>query len=81
MTIKATLWEMMDSLPAGQYGLWTLTDTLNQKTGHRTMPHTVCRYAKEYADAAGAEFYCVVHNESIYQYEPGYKIAGAYVDA
>ena len=80
MTIKAALWEMLDDLPSGRYGLWTLTDSLNAITGHRTMPHTVRRYIKEYADASGAVFVCVVQNDAIYQYEPGYKIAGAFVD-
>jgi len=80
MQIKSTLWKMMDELPVGRYGLWTLTDALNALTGQRTMPHTVKRYIKEYADISGAGFICVVQNDAIYQYDPGHKIAGAYVD-
>ena len=32
---------------------------------------------KDYADAAGAEFYCADHAHSKYRYVPGFKIAGA----
>ena len=77
MSIKSTLWELFDELPEDDYGLWPLTDLLNIKTGRRTMPHQVKKYAKEYADRAGAEFYCVVQNEAIYHYKPGFRIAGS----
>lgn len=76
-TIKAHLWLMLDNLPSGNYGLWYLTDTLNLITGHRTMPHTVRDYCKDYAERAGGSFKCVVHNDSIYAYESGAKIAGS----
>jgi len=80
MTIKAALWQMMDDLPSGRYGLWTLTDMLNVQTDHHTMPHTVKRYIKEYADISGAGFICVVQNKSIFEYAPGCKIAGSFID-
>ena len=76
-SIKQTLFAMLDDLPSGRYGLWTITDALNDVTKLRTMPHTVKSYCKEYADAAGAEFRCVVNAKSIYEYTSGYKIAGA----
>lgn len=77
MTIKDHLWELLDELPSGRYGLWTLTDMLNGITGHRSMPHTVKRMIVDYCDIAGASFTCVVHNKSIYAYKQGYKISGA----
>jgi hypothetical protein len=80
VTIKAALWYMMDDLPAGRYGLWTLTDMLNVQTDHRTMPHTVKRYIREYCDVAASEFTCVVQNDSIYLWTPGYKISGSFID-
>lgn len=80
MTVKAALWQMMDDLPAGRYGLWVLTDMLNGITRQHTMPHTVKRYIKEYADYAGADFACIVQNKSIFEYTPGVKISGAYID-
>lgn len=68
---------MMDNLPPGRYGLWTLTDMLNDITGHRTMCHTVRDYCKDYAERAGGSFKCVIHNDSIYEYIAGVKIAGS----
>jgi hypothetical protein len=76
-TIKAYLWEMLDNLPSGKYGLWYLTDTLNLITGRRTMCHTVRDYCKDYASRAGGSFKCVVHNDSIYEYIAGVKITGS----
>ena len=78
-TIKAYLWELLDDLPSGKYGLWYLTDSLNIITGHRSMPHTVRRYIREYCEYSGAEFVCIVQNDAIYQYTQGYKIAGALI--
>jgi hypothetical protein len=80
MTIKETLYQMMDDLPAGRYGMWDLTDKLNSITGARTQPHQVKRYCKQYADASGSDFICVVPNKSIFEYVPNCKIAGSFVD-
>jgi len=80
MTIKAELYKLMDDLPAGRYGMWDITDMLNNITKARTQPHTVKRYCKEYADASGSDFICVVPNKSIFEYRPHCKIAGSFAD-
>lgn len=76
-SVRSELFKYLDELPPGRYGLWPLTDSINLITEHRTMPHQVKAYCKDYADRAGAEFRCVLPRNSIYEYVPGVKIAGA----
>ena len=80
MTVKDALWELFDSMPATRISGWQLFNIMRQKTGLWTYPGTILDYAREYADAAGGEFRCVDRERSVYQFEPGMKIAGAIVD-
>jgi uncharacterized protein YbcC (UPF0753/DUF2309 family) len=75
--IKSTLYRYLDSLPESDISLWGITDLMQARTLFRVMPHTVKRYCKDYADAAGAGFTIKKQNESIYHFTPGLKIAGA----
>jgi len=79
-TAKSVLHEILDDLPETNISLWGLTDRLNFTTGKRTMPHTVKAYCKEYADMAGAEFYCIKPREGKYHYKPFLRIAGSHKD-
>lgn len=75
--IKRLLYQYLDTLPETDVSLWGITDLMQARSGYRVMPHQVRRYCKDYADAAGALFYCIKQNESIYRFVPGCKIAGA----
>lgn len=77
MTIKAHLWELLDSLPRGIISGWDLYDLMFARTHEKTYPPNLIKYAKDYADRAGGSFVCVCRAESKYLYEPGVKIAGS----
>ena len=77
MTIREAVTEILDDSPETVFSLWGLTDAVCFAVGSRTMPHTVRAACKDYADAAGALFYCVDRSHSKYKYVPGFKIAGA----
>lgn len=77
MTLKAAVYSFLDDQPEQTFSLWGLTDLIGFTVGRRVMPHTVRDACKTYADAAGAEFYCVDRAHSKYKYVPGFKIAGA----
>jgi len=77
MTLKAAVYFYLDEQPEQIFSLWGLTDLIGLTVGRRVMPHTVRAACKDYADASGAEFYCVDNAHSRYKYIPGFKIAGA----
>ena len=77
MTIREAVAEILDDSPETVFSLWGLTDSVGFAVGSRTMPHTVRDACRDYADRAGAEFYCVDRKRSQYKYVPGVKIAGA----
>lgn len=77
MTIREAVTEILDTSPETVFSLWWITDSVGFAVGSRTMPHTVRAACKDYADASGAEFYCVDNAHSRYKYVPGFKIAGA----
>ena len=77
MTLKAAVYFYLDEQPEQIFSLWGLTDLIGFTVGRRVMPHTVRAACKDYADASGAEFYCVDNAHSRYKYVPGFKIAGA----
>ena len=77
MTIREAVTSILDNSPPCVFSLWGLTDEVGLAVGSRTMPHTVRDACRTYADAAGAEFYCIDRAHSKYKYVPGFKIAGA----
>jgi hypothetical protein len=77
MTIKSTIYRLLDDLPAGEISGWLLFDLMYAATGRKTYPDTLLKYARGYADTSGAVFECVDRARSIYRYEPGAKISGA----
>jgi len=77
MTIREIVTDLLDNSPETVFSLWWLADTVGLRRGERTMPHTVREACRDYADRAGAEFYCVDRKRSQYKYVPGVKIAGA----
>ena len=77
MTLKAAVYSYLDEQPEQVFSLWGLSDLMGFAVGRRVMPHTVRAACKDYADASGAEFYCVDNAHSRYKYVPGFKIAGA----
>ena len=77
MTIREIVTDLLDNSPETVFSLWGLADTVGLRKGERTMPHTVRESCRDYADRAGAEFYCVDRKRSQYKYVPGVKIAGA----
>ena len=77
MTIREIVTNLLDESPAQTFSLWWLSDYVGLHKGERTMPHTVRRACKDYADRAGGAFYCVDRETSQYRYEPGVKISGA----
>lgn len=77
MTIKAHLWELFDEMPSRVISGWDLYDLMHAKTGEKTYPPNLLKYAKDYADRAGAKFECIDRAESKYLYVPGVKISGS----
>ena len=77
MTIRESVAEILDNSPECVISLWGITDQVSFNTGGRRMPHTVRDACKTYADAAGAEFYCVDRMHGKYKYVPGFKIGNA----
>ena len=77
MTLKSAVYAFLDGSDETVFSLWGLTDEIAYTVGWRVMPHTVAKTCKQYADAAGAEFYCIDRAHSKYKYVPGCKIAGA----
>ena len=77
MTLKSAVYAYLDDSKAQVFSLWGLTDLIGYTVGWRVMPQTVREVCREYADASGAEFYCVDRKHSKYKYVPGFKIAGA----
>ena len=77
MTLKAAVYSYLDEQPEQVFSLWGISDLIGYTVGRRVMPHTVRAACKDYADASGAEFYCVDNAHSRYKYVPGFKIAGA----
>jgi len=77
MTIREIVTDILDNSPETVFSLWWLADTVGTLHGTRCMPHSVREACRDYADRAGAEFYCVDRKRSQYRYVPGVKIAGA----
>ena len=77
MTIREIVTDLLDNSPETVFSLWGLADTVGLRKGERTMPHTVREACRDYADRAGAEFYCVDRKRSQYKYVPGFRISGA----
>jgi hypothetical protein len=77
MTLSNVIAEYLDNSPDRVFSLWGLTDYIGAVVGWRVMPHTVRDACREYADRAGALFYCIDRKHSQYQYIHGCKIAGA----
>jgi hypothetical protein len=77
LSVRQAVFKYLDHQPAGIiYGLH-LQQTINAKTKKETFASTILKYAKDYADASGAELICLKKQESKYQFTPGFKIFGA----
>lgn len=77
MTIKDNLYELLDNFPESVLSGWDLFDLMYFRTGAKTYPSNLIKYAKEYCDASGGSFECINRAKSMYRYVPGLKIAGA----
>ena len=80
MTVKASLWELLDSMTERKISGWQLFAMMEARTNRATYPSTLLDYVREYCDASGASFVCVDPVRSLYEYTPGHKIAGALID-
>jgi len=80
MTVKAHLWELLDSMDERKISGWALFEMMQARTGRMTYPQTLLDYVREYADVSGALFVCIDPVRSVYLYRPGFKIAGSTID-
>jgi hypothetical protein len=80
LTIKSEVWRYLDSQPRRRISGWELWHAIHDIRGEWPYPCLLLRYAREYSDASGGRFDCVDRVCSIYQFDPGEKIAEAIID-
>ena len=77
MTIREIVTDLLDNSPERFFLLGKLTYWAGKRHGHEVKRRQVYEACRDYADRAGAEFYCVDRKRSQYRYVPGFRIAGA----
>ena len=80
MTIKQSLFAILDDLPERDISGWELFHMLADETSRNIYPSTLLQYAREYCKLSGATMTPIDHNRSIYHFIPCAKIAGAIKD-
>lgn len=75
-TIKQNLFLLFDSFDTRKISSWELYDLMFFRTSKKTLPHTLTKYAAEYADISGGSFKCTDRTHSIYSFVKGHSIAG-----
>ena len=76
MTIKQSLFTILDALPERDISGWQLFDMLPDYA----YPSTLLQYAREYCKLSGATLTPIDHNRSVYHFIPGAHISGAIKD-
>lgn len=76
MTIKQSLFAILDDLPERDISGWQLFAMM---PGHN-YPSTLLQYAREYCQLSGATMTAIDHQRSVYHFVPGVRISGALKD-